>query len=93
MAEVGAPPAPYAPHLSPVQVRAAYAPDAPLVLLCANGRMAQGAAAMLEEAAFTNVQTLEGGLDAWAWEAEEEGGVPPLVVDDDGEDALPGAWV
>ena len=75
------------------EVRAAYAPDAPLVLLCANVRMAQGAAAMLEEAAFTNVQTLEGGLDAWAWEAEEEGGVPPLVVDDDGEDALPGAWV
>ena len=68
---------------------------------CPSGRSRLGgqvifpsrAAAMLEEAAFTNVQTLEGGLDAWAWEAEEEGGVPPLVVDDDGEDALPGAWV
>ena len=82
------------PHLPPLlQVSAAYAPDATLVLLCANGRLAKGAAAVLEGAAFTNVQTLEGGLDAWAWEAEEEGGVPPLVVDDDGEGGLPGAWV
>jgi len=48
----------------------------------------------LEGAAFANVQTLEGGLEAWAWEAEEEGSrVPPLVVDDDGEGELPGAWV
>ena len=48
----------------------------------------------MEGAAFANVQTLEGGLEAWAWEAEEEGSrVPPLVVDDDGEGGLPGAWV
>ena len=73
---------------------ATYATDAPLVLLCADGRLARGAAAMLEGAAFANVQTLEGGLEAWAWEAEEEGSrVPPLVVDDDGEGGLPGAWV
>ena len=78
------------PHLPPLlQVSAAYAPDATLVLLCANGRLAKGAAAVLEGAAFTNVQTLEGGLDAWAWEAEEEGRVPPLVVDDDVEGGLP----
>ena len=50
--------------------------------------------AVLEEAAFTNVQVLDGGLRAWEAEAEDEdAGVPPLVIDEDVQGGLVGAWV
>ena len=68
--------------------------DTQIVLLCADGRLSMGAAAVLEAASFTNVCTLDGGLNAWAYEAEEEESeVPPLVIDEDGEGGLTGAWV
>ena len=51
------------------------------------------AAAVLAAAAFTNVCLVEGGLQAWEDEAEdEEAGVPKLVIDDDGDGALSGSW-
>ena len=74
-------------------VAAEHEADAPLVLMCADGMLSKGAAAVLEGAAFTNVQTLNGGLRAWEAEAEEDEGVPPLTVDEDGEGGLTGAWV
>ena len=52
----------------------------------------QGAAAALEAVEFTDVRVLEGGLQAWEALAEE-GELPPLVVDDDGDGGLTGAWV
>jgi rhodanese-related sulfurtransferase len=68
--------------------------DEPLVLMCAEGSLAKGAAAVLEAAGFKRVSTLDGGLRAWEAAAEEEGaGVPPLVIDEDGEGGLTGAWV
>ena len=68
--------------------------DEPVVLLCADGKLARGAAAALVADAFTNVCLVEGGLEAWEAEAEdEEAGLPKLVVDDDGEGALTGSWV
>lgn len=68
--------------------------DEPVVLLCADGKLARGAAAVLAAAAFTNVCLVEGGLQAWEDEAEdEEAGVPKLVIDDDGDGALSGSWV
>ena len=75
------------------EVAAEHAADAPLVIMCADGMLSKGAAAVLEGAAFTNVQTLNGGLRAWEAEAEEDEGVPPLTVDEDGEGGLTGAWV
>ena len=45
--------------------------DTQIVLLCADGRLSTGAAAVLEAASFTNVCTLGGGLNAWALEAAE----------------------
>eukprot|EP00308_Calcidiscus_leptoporus_P012480 CAMPEP_0119387322 /NCGR_PEP_ID=MMETSP1334-20130426/100134_1 /TAXON_ID=127549 /ORGANISM="Calcidiscus leptoporus, Strain RCC1130" /LENGTH=419 /DNA_ID=CAMNT_0007409025 /DNA_START=50 /DNA_END=1306 /DNA_ORIENTATION=- len=62
-----------------------FALDTPLVLICADGKLARGAAAMLEAAAFTDVQTLEGGLNVWGWEAEDDPELPRVVVDEDGE--------
>ena len=76
------------------EVAESFERDALLVLLCADGSLSKGAAATLEAADFTNVQTLEGGLRAWeadAWDDEEL--VPPLVMDEDGEGGLTGAWV
>ena len=58
------------------------------------GLAAQGGGAdpVLEAAAFRDVRTLEGGLRAWE-EAEDDAGLPSLVVDEDGEGGLTGAWV
>jgi len=69
--------------------------DEPVVLLCADGKLARGAASVLAAAAFTNVCLVEGGLQAWEEEAEDEaaGLVPKLVIDEDGEGALTGSWV
>jgi rhodanese-related sulfurtransferase len=71
------------------EVAETYAADEPLLLVCADGRLSEGAAAVLEAAAFTNVHTLDGGLQATG----EEDGLPPYVVDEDGEGGLTGAWV
>ena len=71
-----------------------FARDTQIVLLCTDGSLSKGAAATLEHAAFTNVCTLEGGLRHWeaeAWNDEEL--VPSLVIDEDGEGGLTGAWV
>ena len=69
-------------------------PSEIVLLLCANGQLAAGAAAVLEAAEFSNVGVVEGGLRAWEAEAEDENEeVPPLVIDDDGEGGLTGAWV
>ncbi len=76
------------------EVAAAYAPDAPLLLLCGDGSLSSGAAAVLEAASFTNVQTVAGGLTAWSAGAEEEGAdLPAVLIDEDGEGGLTGAWV
>ena len=74
-------------------VRAVHAAEVPIVLLCADGKLAGGAAAVLEAAEFLDVQVLDGGLRAWEWEADENDAVPPLFVDEDGEGGLTGAWV
>ena len=42
------------------QVAEQYSSDREIVLLCADGKLAKGAAAVLEAAAFTNVQVVEG---------------------------------
>ncbi|KAL1507075.1 hypothetical protein AB1Y20_007936 [Prymnesium parvum] len=75
------------------QVADEYSTEAPLVLVCADGSLSKGAAAVLESAAFTEVRYLEGGLRAWEADAEDDVGVPPLVVDEDGQAGLTGAWV
>ena len=76
------------------EVAAAHDTAETLILLCADGRLSQGAAAVLEAAAFSQVLSLAGGLRAWEADAEDEGsGVPPLVVDEDGEGGLTSAWV
>ena len=68
-----------------------------VVLICADGRLAAGAAQLLEDSgAAADVSVLEGGLQAWEWDAEEQGDesmLPPLVIDEDGEGGLVGAWV
>ena len=75
------------------EVAAEFEKEAPLVLLCATGMLAKGAADVLEAAAFTNVLTLAGGLQAWEAEAEDEAaGIPALVIDEDGEGGLTGTW-
>ena len=77
------------------EVAAAFSADAPIVLVCADGRLSNGAAAMLEGAGFSDVRTLEGGLNAWEWGDEDQDGegLPAMVVDEDGEGGLTGAWV
>ena len=67
-----------------------------IVLLCADGKLAKGAAAVLVAAGFADVRTVEGGLRAWEADADEAAdpeAVPPLLVDEDGEGGLNGAWV
>ena len=68
-----------------------------LELEAADGRLAAGAAQLLEDSgAAADVSVLEGGLQAWEWDAEELGDesmLPPLVIDEDGEGGLVGAWV
>ncbi|KOO28755.1 hypothetical protein Ctob_002256 [Chrysochromulina tobinii] len=47
-------------------------------------------------AGFADVRTVEGGLRAWEADADEAAdpeAVPPLLVDEDGEGGLNGAWV
>lgn len=77
------------------EVAETHALDAPLIVLCADGRLARGAAAVLEAAAFSDVSVVAGGMRAWAEEAEEDEAVPPVVVNEDGEGGLTGegAWV
>ena len=60
-----------------------------VVLLCADGRLSAGAARQLEEFGFCDVAVCDGGLNAYA--ADEA--LPALVIDEDGEDGLVGAWV
>ena len=62
---------------------------AKIVLLCADGRLSAGAAAQLEEFGFSDVAICDGGLDAYA--ADEA--LPALVIDEDGQEGLVGAWV
>ena len=67
-----------------------------IVLLCADGKLAKGAAAVLVAAGFADVRTVEGGLRAWEADADEAAdpeAMPPLLVDEDGEGGLNGAWV
>ena len=67
-----------------------------IVLLCADGKLANGAAAVLVAAGFADVRTVEGGLRAWEADADEAADpevVPPLLVDEGGEGGLNGAWV
>ena len=63
-----------------------------VVLVCRDGRLSTGALAALKaddaSAQLTQVEVLDGGLDAW-----EEAELPGMVVDEDGEDGLVGAWV
>ena len=40
-------------------------PEQPVVLYCKSGRRASLAAATLERAGYTNVQLLDGSIDAW----------------------------
>ena len=67
--------------------------DGALILLCADGMLSKGAGAALEAASFTNVQILLGGLRSWEAEAAHDSSVPSLVVEQDGEGGLTGAWV
>ena len=60
-----------------------------IVLVCADGQRSAGALAALESSGFASVAVLDGGLRAW--EAEED--LPGVVVDEDGEGGLVGAWV
>ena len=64
-----------------------YELNAPMLLACANGERSAAACETLRAAGFTRAFALEGGIAAW----EDEG--LPLVMDDDGEDGLVGAWV
>ena len=65
------------------EVAEAYEKDAAIVLVHSFPALADGAAAVLEGAGFTNVATVDGGLAAW--DPDE------LIVDDD--EGLVGAWV
>lgn len=63
-------------------------PDSLLIVACADGRLARGAAErLMTHGSWTDVAILEGGLRSW--EVEDM----PWEVDDDGEDGLVGAWV
>ena len=64
-----------------------YTLDAPLLLACADGSRSAAACASLRAAGFDRATALDGGLAAW----EAEGFA--LLVEEDGEDGLVGAWV
>ena len=66
--------------------------DEPVVLLCADGKQ-RAARRRPRSGRHTNVCLVEGGLEAWEAEAEDEEAGFQLVVDDDGEGALTGSWV
>lgn len=70
-----------------------HASDAPIILICADGSLSAGAAAELVAAGFIDVRMVEGGLRAWEEAAAEGDVVPELVIDEEGEGGLTGAWV
>ncbi|MBK8984801.1 MAG: STAS domain-containing protein [Chloroflexi bacterium] len=56
---------PLADVLAAGEQETAVAPDAPLILVCRQGRRSRRAAYALQQRGFNNVQVLEGGMVAW----------------------------
>ena len=61
--------------------------DGPVIVACADGRLAASAAVQLRDAGLARCACCEGGLRALEAEGME------LALDEDGEAGLPGAWV